>query len=59
MEADIIVLCTGFERCKANVEDIMGEKVAQKVGDLGGLPKDLEQERIGVSPYLVCPDKHY
>lgn len=45
IEADVVVLCTGFERNIVTVEQIMGKEVRDKVGDLGFL--DDEQERIG------------
>ncbi|KAJ9611204.1 hypothetical protein H2200_004387 [Cladophialophora chaetospira] len=45
VDADIIVLATGYQRNVATVKELMGEEVAEKVGDLGYL--DSEQERIG------------
>lgn len=47
LAADVVVLATGFERNLLTVEQIMGNDVRQKVGDLGYL--DHEQERLGVS----------
>ncbi|KIW28125.1 uncharacterized protein PV07_07807 [Cladophialophora immunda] len=43
--ADLVVLATGYQRNVLTVEELMGKKVADKVGDLGYL--DSEQERIG------------
>lgn len=51
VEADVVVLATGFNRNLLTVEQVMGKKVAQKVGDLGYL--DDEQERIGVCLFPV------
>jgi len=53
VDADVVVLATGFQRNKVIVKDLMGEEVAEKVGDLGYL--DSEQERIGVSHARTFP----
>ncbi|KAK4495435.1 hypothetical protein PRZ48_013766 [Zasmidium cellare] len=45
LEADIVILGTGFERMGEVVRGIMGGAVAEKVGDIGHL--DEEAERIG------------
>ncbi|EXJ73513.1 uncharacterized protein A1O5_03274 [Cladophialophora psammophila CBS 110553] len=45
VQADVVVLATGYQRNVVTVEELMGKKVAEKVGDLGYL--DDEQERIG------------
>lgn len=49
IEADVIVLATGFKDNILTVEEIMGKSVVEKVGDIGEL--DVEQERTGVSSY--------
>ncbi|OAP58466.1 hypothetical protein AYL99_07556 [Fonsecaea erecta] len=45
VQADLVVLATGYQRNILTVKELMGKKVAEKVGDLGFL--DNEQERIG------------
>ncbi|KAK6069247.1 flavin-binding monooxygenase [Seiridium cupressi] len=45
VDADVVVLATGFHRSVVDVKDIMGEDIAKKVGRLTRLDK--EQERIG------------
>ncbi|KIY03005.1 uncharacterized protein Z520_01471 [Fonsecaea multimorphosa CBS 102226] len=45
VQADLVVLATGYQRNILTVEELMGKKVAEKVGDLGYL--DNGQERIG------------
>ncbi|KIX02560.1 uncharacterized protein Z518_08501 [Rhinocladiella mackenziei CBS 650.93] len=45
VEADVVVLATGFHRNIVTVKQMMGEEVAEKVGEIGFL--DDEQERIG------------
>ncbi|ETN37530.1 uncharacterized protein HMPREF1541_07152 [Cyphellophora europaea CBS 101466] len=45
VEADVVVLCTGFERNYVTVQKMMGEDVLKRVGALGLL--DAEGERIG------------
>ena len=47
LNADIIVLATGFQPSKLNVEKIMGQDVAQRLDDFGQL--NTESERNGVS----------
>jgi cation diffusion facilitator CzcD-associated flavoprotein CzcO len=47
VDADIIVLATGFERCFYHVVDIMGEEFSKSFEDLALF--DDEQERIKVS----------
>jgi cation diffusion facilitator CzcD-associated flavoprotein CzcO len=47
IDADIVVLATGYHRNVLTVKELMGEKIADQVGDLGYM--DSEQERIGVS----------
>ncbi len=46
VDADVVVLATGYERNVVTVKELMGDKIARQVGDLGHL--DDEQERIGV-----------
>lgn len=53
VEADVVVLATGYERNKLDVEQMMGKEVAQKAGNFGFL--DDEQERIGVSGPILEP----
>ncbi|KAK9780235.1 hypothetical protein SCAR479_02872 [Seiridium cardinale] len=45
VDADVVVLATGFHRSVVDVKDIMGEDIAKKVGRLTRLDK--EQERVG------------
>ncbi|GAD98503.1 conserved hypothetical protein [Paecilomyces variotii No. 5] len=45
IDADVVVLATGFNRNILTVEQIMGKKVREKVGDLGFIDEDME--RIG------------
>ncbi|ETI25130.1 hypothetical protein G647_04502 [Cladophialophora carrionii CBS 160.54] len=45
VDADIVVLATGYHRNVLTVKELMGDKVADVVGDLGYM--DSEQERIG------------
>ncbi|KAK8137121.1 hypothetical protein PG984_005061 [Apiospora sp. TS-2023a] len=45
VEADVVVLATGFQSCLRSVEKVMGAEVAKKLDNLGGL--DHEAERIG------------
>ncbi|KAL1850789.1 hypothetical protein Plec18170_006623 [Paecilomyces lecythidis] len=45
IDADVVVLATGFNRNILTVEQMMGKKVREKVGDLGFYDEDLE--RIG------------
>ncbi|KAH8194447.1 hypothetical protein TruAng_011391 [Truncatella angustata] len=45
INADVVVLATGFHRSIVDIRDIMGEEVADKVGTIGFL--DGEQERKG------------
>lgn len=47
VEADVVVLATGFQPCIRSVERLMGAEVAKKLVNFGGL--DHETERIGVS----------
>ena len=54
IDADVVVLATGYQRNTVTVKELMGEEVAKKVGDLGHL--DNEQERIGVSYNRVLHD---
>ena len=45
IEADVVVLATGYERCTTFLRDLLGQDVLDKVGDVGGF--DEEAERIG------------
>ncbi|OAG39819.1 hypothetical protein AYO21_05884 [Fonsecaea monophora] len=45
VDADLVILATGYQRNVLTVEELMGKKVAERVGDLGFLND--EQERIG------------
>ncbi|KAK6833443.1 Monooxygenase [Apiospora arundinis] len=45
VEADVVVLATGFQPCVRSVEQVMGAEVAKKLDNLGDL--DHENERIG------------
>lgn len=47
IEADIVVVATGFKKCSDTVEKLMGKEFIAKVGEVGGL--DAEGERIAVS----------
>jgi cation diffusion facilitator CzcD-associated flavoprotein CzcO len=51
IEADIVVVATGFKRCSDVAESIMGKEFMAKVGQVGEL--DVEGERIGVSFKLL------
>lgn len=54
IEADTVVVATGFQRATDCVERTMGKEILDKVGDFGGL--DDEGERIGVSPKVPISD---
>ncbi|KAK8045973.1 hypothetical protein PG996_014037 [Apiospora saccharicola] len=45
VDADVVVLATGFQPCLRSVEKVMGAEVAKKLDNFGGL--DHETERIG------------
>jgi cation diffusion facilitator CzcD-associated flavoprotein CzcO len=49
VDADIIIVATGFKRMDRNVKHIMGEDVYQRCGGTKFGHMDEEQERIGVS----------
>lgn len=49
VDADIVVLATGFQKNIVTVKNLMGEEIAKKMGNFGQL--DAEQERTRVSPY--------
>jgi cation diffusion facilitator CzcD-associated flavoprotein CzcO len=50
VEADVVILATGFQRGDLAVEQIMGKEVKDRVGNIGFMND--EQERIGVSVYI-------
>lgn len=45
IEADVVVLATGFEKNIENVRNLMGDEIADKMHGFGDL--DAEQERVG------------
>jgi hypothetical protein len=51
VEADVVVVATGFKPSSETAKEIMGEEFMAKVGKMGEL--DEEKERIAVSPYLA------
>lgn len=51
VEADIVVVATGFKRSSDMAERILGKELVEKIGEVGQL--DEEQERIAVSQNLL------
>jgi hypothetical protein len=47
IKVDVVVVATGFEPSSVLAEDIMGEELIAKIGEVGAL--DEEGERIAVS----------
>jgi cation diffusion facilitator CzcD-associated flavoprotein CzcO len=57
VQADLVVLATGFEKNMVSVKQLVGEEAGEQLGPVGDLDK--EQERVGVGldfphPVLKC-----
>jgi cation diffusion facilitator CzcD-associated flavoprotein CzcO len=51
LEADIVVLATGFEQNIATVRQLLGDAVADKMPIFGDLDKEQERNGVSLSPY--------
>lgn len=50
LDADVVVMATGFQNCSVTVERLMGPEVVKRIGNFSTL--DDENERVGVSGKL-------
>lgn len=57
VEADVVVLCSGFHRCERNVEDVLGKEFLGKLKGFGEL--DEVGERLGWSRPTGAPGFWY